>query len=79
MTPPIYFTERRGRHHVVIEERLRWELAPVFDSVVTAREIALKATVRAPYFDNIPVCDYGSPSDCRKNARPLTREERGLG
>ena len=63
---------RAGRYYAV-DKAARVELAPVFDNLTTAQEIAEKANRCAPFFDRIPVCDYDSPPTHRRNARVLQR------
>lgn len=70
-----YVVEMRGPHFFVVDSLRRWELAPVFDHLVSAEEIARKATWHKPFFDNIPVCKTGSSADNREGARPLSPAE----
>lgn len=64
LTPPPaprFEVEPRDDKFYVVDRRRNVEMAPVFDFEVTAREIAIKATLGHPFFLQIPTVAWGAP------------------
>ena len=56
-----FIVMQRGRFFFCVSRTLQHELAPAFESPVTATEIAYNVNNRVKYFNAIPLVPLGTP------------------